>query len=252
MLLSGKVAIVTGSGSGMGKAIARRFREQGAHLVIADIDAAAAEQTASELNGEASPVAVDVADYQQVQQMVEQAASRYGQIDILVNSAGVPMAFTPIEDVTDSQWVRIMNVNVKSIYLTCKHVVPWMKQRGSGAIINIASIAGIRARPGLNAYCASKGAAIMLTRALALELAPHQIRVNAVNPGPADTPMLGKFLSGDAEQVERQTKEIFLNSVPLGRLVEPENIAEACLYLASDLASMVTGEVLNVDGGRGI
>ncbi|WP_126426796.1 glucose 1-dehydrogenase [Brevibacillus marinus] len=252
MQLSGKVAIVTGAGSGMGKAIARRFADQGAKLVVADINARAAEQTASELAGAALPVAVDVAEEQQVRELVEQAVGAYGQIDILVNSAGVPMAFTPIEEVDVAQWERILNVNVKSIFLTCKYAVPHLKKRAGGAIINIASIAGVRARPGLNAYCASKGAAIMLTKALALELAPYQIRVNVVNPGPADTPMLSKFISGEPDQVAQQTKEIFVNSVPLGRLIAPEQIAEACLYLASDLAMMVTGEVLNVDGGRGI
>jgi 3-oxoacyl-[acyl-carrier protein] reductase len=127
-----------------------------------------------------------------------------------------------------------------------------MKKRNTGSIVNIASIAGVRARPGLNAYCASKGAVIQLTRALALELAPYQIRVNVINPGPAETPMLGRFLSGDSAQVEEQKKRIFLDSVPLGRLVQPEDIAQAALYLASDLAKIVTGEILNVDGGRGI
>lgn len=252
MLLSGKVAIVTGAGSGMGKAIARAFATQGAKLIVADVNQQAAELVARELAEAALPVTVDVADEKQVRKLVEQCVTAYGQIDILVNSAGVPMVFTPIEEVDVSRWERIFDVNVKSIFLTCKYVVPYMKQQNRGAIINIASIAGVRARPGLNAYCSSKGAAIMLTKALALELAPHQIRVNVVNPGPADTPMLSKFLDAAPEQTEQQTKEIFVNSVPLGRLIAPEQIAEACLYLASDRAAMVTGAVLNVDGGRGI
>lgn len=252
MLLSGKVAIVTGAGSGMGKAIANAFATQGAKLIVADINLQSVEQVARELADAALPVTVDVADEKQVRTMVEQCVATYGQIDILVNSAGVPMAFTPIEEVEVAQWERIFDVNVKSIFLTCKYVVPHMKQQNRGSIINIASIAGVRARPGLNAYCGSKGAAIMLTKALALELAPHHIRVNAVNPGPADTPMLRKFLNAAPDVAEQQTKEIFVKSVPLGQLIAPEQIADACLYLASDRAALVTGAVLNVDGGRGI
>jgi len=146
----------------------------------------------------------------------------------------------------------MMNVNAKAIFLTAKYAVPFMKQQKSGSIVNIASIAGIRARPGLNAYCASKGAAIMLTKALALELAPYQIRVNVINPGPANTPMIGQFLVGDETDKKEGVKRIFQDSVPLGMLIEPEDIAQGALYLASDLSKVVTGEVLNIDGGRGI
>ncbi|WP_312109213.1 SDR family oxidoreductase [Brevibacillus reuszeri] len=252
-LLQGKTAIVTGAASGMGKAIARLFANQGAKIVLADLNKAAAEQVAQELpEGRGHAVQTDVADDQSVAAMIQETITTFGSIDVLVNCAGVPQAFTPIEELSLEQWDKIMSVNTKSIYLTTRHVVPHMKAGGKGSMINIASIAGIRARPGLNAYCASKGAAIMLSKALAIELAPFQIRVNVINPGPAETPMLGKFINGDEAEVEAGKRDIFISSVPLGALIQPEDIAEAALYLASDLSKIVTGEVMNVDGGRGI
>jgi 3-oxoacyl-[acyl-carrier protein] reductase len=252
-LLQGKTALVTGAASGMGKATARLFAEQGAHVVFADLNREAAERAAAGLDPKRVRVfQADVSEDESVEALVKGAVDAFGRVDVLVNCAGVPQAFTPVEELSPEEWDKIMSVNAKSIFLTARHVVPIMKRRGSGSIVNIASIAGVRARPGLNAYCASKGAAIQLTLALALELAPYQVRVNAINPGPSDTPMLGRFLAGDAAQAEEQKKKIFLDSVPLGRLVQPEDIARAALYLASDLAKMVTGEILNVDGGRGI
>lgn len=252
-LLQGKTAIVTGAGSGMGKATAKLFAQQGANVVLADLNKQAAEQAAMELNRkQVLVIQTDVTNDESVKAMVNETLDAFGQVDVLVNCAGVPQVFTPIEELSLEQWDKIMAVNTKSVFLTTRHVVPFMKKRKRGSIVNIASIAGVRARPGLNAYCASKGAVILLTRALALELAPYQIRVNAINPGPAETPMLGQFLSGDAGQAEEQKKKIFLDSVPLGRLIQPEDIAQAALYLASDLAKIVTGEIMNVDGGRGI
>lgn len=252
MLLQNRVAIITGGGSGMGKAMAELFSREGAKVVVGDLNGDASRQTVSQLAGEALAVEANVASDQQVKNLVEQTVAHFGRIDALVNNAGVPMSFTPVEEVSEQQWDLIMNVNVKSLYLTARHVVPQMKKQGSGVIVNTASIAGVRARPGLNAYCASKGAAIMLTKALAIELAPYKIRVNGINPGPADTPMLSKFMNGDQEQIERETREIFIHSVPLGALIDPQDIANAALYLCSDMARMVTGEIVNVDGGRGI
>ncbi|RNB79807.1 SDR family oxidoreductase [Brevibacillus nitrificans] len=252
-LLAGKTAVVTGAASGMGKAIAKLFAEQGASVVLADLNKEAAEKVAQELpEGKALPVQTDVSDDQSVAAMIQQTVSTFGSVDVLVNCAGVPQAFTPIEELSLEQWDRTLNVNTKSIFLTARHAVPHMKAGNKGSIINIASIAGIRARPGLNAYCASKGAAIMLSKALAIELAPFKIRVNVINPGPAETPMLGKFINGDEAEVEAGKKDIFISSVPLGTLIQPEDIAQAALYLASDLSKIVTGEVMNVDGGRGI
>lgn len=252
-LLQGKTAIVTGAASGMGKATAKLFAAEGANVVLADLNKEAAVQVALELpDGRGHAVQVDVADDESVAALIQETVAVFGAPDVLVNCAGVPQAFTPIEELTLEQWDRIMSVNAKSLYLTARHAVPHMKAKARGSIINIASIAGIRARPGLNAYCASKGAAIMLSKALAIELAPYRIRVNVINPGPAETPMLGKFINGDEQEVEAGKKDIFISSVPLGMLIQPEDIAQAALYLASDLSKIVTGEVMNVDGGRGI
>ncbi|MFE1243417.1 SDR family oxidoreductase [Fictibacillus sp. NPDC058756] len=253
-LLERKTAIITGAGSGMGKAAAKLFAAQGANVVLADLNKDAADQTAKEIDqtGQVLVIQTDVGDDESVQNLVNETFNAFEDMDVLINCAGVPQFFTPIEEMSISEWDKIMSVNTKSIFLTTRHLVPYMKKKGKGSIINIASIAGIRARPGLNAYCASKGAAIMLTKALALELAPFKIRVNAINPGPAETPMLGKFLPGDAQQVEEDKKKIFLDSVPLGTLIQPEDIAQAALYLASDLSKAITGEIMNVDGGRGI
>lgn len=252
-LLQGKTAVVTGAASGMGRAIAELFSREGASVVLADLNKEEGDRVAEGLpSGKALVVQTDVADDDSVASLVKETLSVYSGLDILVNCAGVPQAFTPIEELSVEQWEKIFAVNTKSIFLTSKHVVPHMKTQRKGSIINIASIAGVRARPGLNAYCASKGAAIMLTKALAVELAPYQIRVNAINPGPAETPMLKKFINGDEASVNAGKKEIFINSVPLGALIQPEDIAHAALYLASDFSRMVTGEIMNVDGGRGI
>ena len=252
-LLNGKTAIVTGAGSGMGKAIAKLFAKEGASVTFADLNNESAKAAASSTGlNRVQAIQADVTSDSDVANLVNQTLEAYDGLDIVINCAGVPQSFTAIEELTLEQWDLIMNVNTKSIFLTSKYAVPIMKQQKSGSIVNIASIAGIRARPGLNAYCASKGAAIMLTKALALELAPFKIRVNAINPGPADTPMIGKFLVGDEAQKEEGMKKIFQDSVPLGSLIQPEDIAQGALYLASDLAKIVTGEVLNIDGGRGI
>jgi 3-oxoacyl-[acyl-carrier protein] reductase len=252
-LLNGKTAIVTGAGSGMGKAIAQAFANEGANVTFADLNYESAKTAASSTGlNRVQAIQADVTNDLDVASLVNQTLEAYHGLDIVINCAGVPQSFTSIEELTLEQWDLIMNVNTKSIFLTSKYAVPIMKQQKSGSIVNIASIAGIRARPGLNAYCASKGAVIMLTKALALELAPFNIRVNAINPGPADTPMIGKFLVGDEDQKEERMKKIFQDSVPLGRLIQPEDIAQGALYLASDLAKIVTGEILNIDGGRGI
>lgn len=252
-LLNGKTAIVTGAGSGMGKATAQLFAKQGANVIFADLHLDAAKEAANSTNLETvKAIQADVTSDSAVASLVNKTLEAYDRLDIVINCAGVPQSFTSIEELTLEQWDLIMNVNTKSIFLTSKYAVPIMKKQKGGSIVNIASIAGIRARPGLNAYCASKGAALMLTKALAIELAPFKIRVNAINPGPADTPMIGKFLVGDAAQKEEGMKKIFQDSVPLGTLIQPEDIAQGALYLASDLAKIVTGEFLNIDGGRGI
>jgi 3-oxoacyl-[acyl-carrier protein] reductase len=253
MLLQDKVAIITGAGGGMGRAIALAFAQEGALVQAADINAEAAFETVKLIpEKNASAVKVDVSDAESVQNIIEMAVSHYGRIDFVVNCAGLAQAFTPIEELQESEWDRLLNVNLKSVFLTAKYAVPYLKKQKQGAIVNIASIAAERARPGLNAYCASKGAVVTLTKALALELAPFGIRVNAINPGPANTDMLGKFIPGSGGETEQQKQEIFLSSIPLGKLIEPDDIAQAALYLCSPLADKVTGTILNVDGGRGI
>jgi 3-oxoacyl-[acyl-carrier protein] reductase len=248
--LKGKVAVVTGAASGMGKASAELFARHGAAIVVADRDGDGAERVAAVIRdsgGIAMAVQADVTLENDVRAMVKTAVHQYGRIDVLFNNAGVPMPFTPVEEVRLEDWERIMDVNVKGVFLGCREVVPYMKQQGSGVILNTASTAGIRPRPGLNAYCTSKGAVIALTKSLALELAPWHIRVNCLNPVATDTPMLNQFI-GDADiEAGRQR---FLETVPLGRLAQPDDIAHAALFLASDEADLITGVALEVDGGR--
>jgi 3-oxoacyl-[acyl-carrier protein] reductase len=250
--LLNQVAVVTGAGSGIGQAIATKMAKEGAKIIVADLREDAAHETLNFIKqegGEGLAVIADVTKTGEVSSMIEYAVREYGTVDILVNNAGAPMSFTPIEEVSEELWDLMMNVNAKGPYLGCKYAVPHMKKQGRGSIINIASIASKRARPGLNAYCASKGAVLLLTKALAIELAGAGIRVNAVNPGPADTPMLPKFF---VNMDEESGRKIFEDSVPLGRMCKPEDIANMALYLASDEASFITGSIFDVDGGRGI
>jgi 3-oxoacyl-[acyl-carrier protein] reductase len=250
MRLANKVAIVTGAGSGFGEGIARRFAEEGAAVVVADIDAAAADRVAGAIQasgGRARAATADVSRGDQVKAMVAAAEQAFGGLDILVNNAGVPQRNGPMLDVDEAAFDRIFAVNVKSIYFAAIHGVPAMRRRGGGAIINTASTAGLRPRPGLTWYNGSKGAAITLTKSMAVELAPDRIRVNALCPVAGETPMLKEFMGGKetAEQHQR-----FVSSIPLGRLSQPRDIANAALYLASDEADFITGVALEVDGGR--
>ncbi|WLD93825.1 SDR family oxidoreductase [Alkalihalobacillus sp. AL-G] len=252
-LLSNKTAIVSGAASGMGKSIAQTFVKYGANVTLTDLNREGLESASASCNpDQIKLVKANVSKDEDFASLIGETIETFNGLDIIVNCAGVPQSFTPIEELSEEQWDRIMDVNLKSIYLSAKHAVPFMKNNQKGTIINIASIAGVRARPGLNAYCASKGAALMLTKSLALELAPHKIRVNAINPGPTETPMINQFLPGNEADIDGAKKKIFVDSVPLGSLIQPEDIAYAALYLASDQAKSVTGEILNVDGGRGV
>lgn len=251
-LLQGQRAIVTGGASGIGRAIAGLFHEQGATVVVADLNGEAAAQAARELGADHSKaVQVDVANEASVKAMVDAAVKYMGGVDVLVNCAGVPQIYTVIEDLLEAHWDRIIGVNSKSVFLACKHVVPHMKAQGSGAIVNIGSIVGVRPKAGQNAYCASKAATIALSQSLAVELAPAQIRVNVINPGAAETPMLAGFVPPSDKSMD-EVKKTFASNIPLGSLIQPEDIAEAALYLASSLSRRVTGAVFNVDGGRGV
>lgn len=257
MKLKNRVALITGAGSGIGRASAVMFSQEGAKVAVVDMNQAGAEETVSmikEKGGDAVAVRADVTLAGDAERMIQSSVKQFGKLDILFNNAGVPMSFTPIEDVKEELWDRIMAVNVKGIFLGAKYAVPVMKKQGGGVIINTASISGVRCRPGLSAYSASKGAAIILTRSLAIELASFKIRVNCINPVAAETPMLAKFINDRGLEYEKyeEGRQRFISTVPLGRLADPDDIAYAALYLASDEASLVTGIALDVDGGRGI
>jgi 3-oxoacyl-[acyl-carrier protein] reductase len=250
MRVLNKVVIITGAASGIGKATAELFAEEGATVVIADIATSFGEDVASAIRQKGRKAVfhgVDVADTLQMNDMVKQVYEQYGQIDVMFNNAGLPMAFTPIEEVDDSYFEKIMAVNVKGVFAGSRAVVPYMKRGKGGVILATASTAGVRPRPGVNVYAASKGAVIALTKSLALELAPFNIRVNCINPVATDTPMLNKFIgSGDIVQ----GRESLRKTIPLGRIARPIDLAHAVLFLASEEASMITGVDLEVDGGR--
>ncbi|MCT4655962.1 MAG: SDR family oxidoreductase [Cohaesibacter sp.] len=241
--LEGKVAIITGAASGFGEGIARRFAQEGAKVVVADMNSEGAEKVASEIGG--IPVTVDVTKGADVDTMVE-AAQSLGGVDILINNAGFTHRNQPMLEVDEETFDRIFDVNVKAIYLAAQRVVPIMEKKGGGVIINTASTAGLRPRPGLVWYNSSKGAAISMTKSMAVELAPSQIRVNALCPVAGATGMLHLFMGEDTPE----KRELFKSSIPIGRLSTPQDMANAALYLASDEANFITGVALEVDGGR--
>ena len=245
--LAGKVAIVTGAASGFGAGIARRFVGEGAKVVIADLNGEGANTVAGELGAAAKAVRADVSRDADVAALAEAATAFGGRIDIVVNNAGVGQLPKPLESVDEAEFDRLLQVNVKSVYLTARHLVPAMKARGGGAILNIASTGGVSPRPNLAWYNASKGWMIAATRAMAIELARWQVRVNAINPVAGDTPLLATFMGGEDTPAAR---ERILTTIPLRRLSTPADIAAAAVFLCSDEASMITGVALEVDGGR--
>lgn len=247
MRLADKVAVVTGGGSGFGAAICRRFVEEGARIVVADCRDGGAE-VAGELGDAAAFCRADVARDADARAMVDMAIERFGRLDVLVNNAGAPQAPQSLVETSEEDWDRLFAVNAKAIFLAARHAVPLMRRQGGGVILNTVSVAAIRPRPNLLAYNSSKGAALVATKTMAIELAPDRIRVNAVCPGPGDTPMLATFVGGDTAA----HRAAFLSTIPLGRLCAPDDVANAMVYLASDEAAFVTGAVLEVDGGRGI
>jgi 3-oxoacyl-[acyl-carrier protein] reductase len=242
--LAGKTAIVTGAGSGFGAGIARRFAHEGARVMLADINLLAAEAAAAQCNGIAQ--AADVSRDDSVAAMVQAAMAAWGHIDIVVNNAGITHLPQPMEELGEAEFDRIFAVNAKSVYLTARHIVPLMKAARAGAILNVASTAGVSPRPRLSWYNASKGWMITATKAMAVELAPFGVRVNAINPVAGETPLLKSFMGEDTPEMRAK----FLATIPLGRFSTPEDMANAALYLCSDEASMVTGVALQVDGGR--
>ena len=246
MRLKDKTAIVTGAGSGFGKGIAMRFAKEGARVGVIDINAEAAREVASQIGDSAFAMEADVSIDRDVSRMVQEALDRWGQLNILVNNAGTTHRNQPMTEVTEEEYERIFAVNVKSVYLSAKHIVPVMKKQGFGVILNVASTAGVRPRPGLVWYNTSKGAIITATKAMAIELAGEKIRVNAINPVAGETGMLHLFMGEDTPEKRAQ----FISSIPLGRLSLPEDMANAALFLCSDEAEMITGLCMEVDGGR--
>ena len=250
MKLDGKVALVTGAGSGIGKAGALLFAAEGARVACVDHNETTVKETVEQIEkagGRALVLSADVSRAADSRAMVERTVAEWSRLDILYANAGVPQSPTPVEEVDETTFDRIVAVNVKGVFLGVKYAVPVMKKQGGGVILITASTAAIRPRYGLQAYGASKGAVIALTKALALELAPHRIRVVAIAPVATDTPMLPAFL-GKAG-VERG-REATIKTIPLGRLNTPDDVARAALFLASDDAAMVTGSCVEVDGGR--
>lgn len=243
--LEGKVALITGAGSGFGLGIAETFAREGAKVAIIDINEAAAKAAAEKIGASAIGLAADVSKAADVNAAVERTLSAFGKLDIVVNNAGITHRNRSMLEVEEDEFDRIFAVNVKSIYLFAKAAIPHMQSQG-GVIINVGSTAGLRPRPGLTWYNSTKGAVHTMTKSMAVELAPQKIRVCALAPVAGETPLLATFMGEDTPERRQQ----FVNSIPLGRFSTPQDIANAALYLASDEASMITGVVLEVDGGR--
>ena len=246
MRLEHKTAIVTGGASGFGAGIARKFIAEGARVLIADINAEAAEALARELGESAMAFGVDVSKRDSVEAMAAFALQSFGQLDILVNNAGVTHLPMPMEEVSEADFDRVLAVNVKSVYLTAQAFVPHMKANRRGVILNIASTAAVSPRPRLSWYNASKGWLVTATKSMAVELAPLGIRVNALNPVAGETPLLKSFMGEDTPAMRAK----FLATIPLGRFSTPADMGNAACFLCSDEASMITGVALEVDGGR--
>jgi NAD(P)-dependent dehydrogenase (short-subunit alcohol dehydrogenase family) len=244
--LAGKAAIVTGGGSGIGRAVARRFAAEGAAVAVADIAAERAKAVAAEIQaegGRAFAMSVDVSDQQQVQALVDRTVRELGGLDVLMTAAGV-LGFGSVVETEPEEWGRVIGVNLTGTYLCARSAIPRMIERGGGSIVTVSSSTGAHdAAPGTAAYVASKGGVAMLTKAMSVDHAREGIRVNAIAPGPTDTPMLGGVMTP-------QELRAFGEAMPIGRLAQPEELAAAALFLASDEASYVTGAVFAVDGGQ--
>jgi 3-oxoacyl-[acyl-carrier protein] reductase len=250
MRLTGKTAIVTGGGSGFGEGIAKTYAREGANVVVNDLNGAAAERVASEIalaGGKAIAVAGNVAQHEDWRKLREAALDDFGSVQIVVNNAGTTHRNKPVLEVTEAEFDRVYAVNVKSIYWSVQEFVPYFREQGGGSFINIASTAGVRPRPGLVWYNGSKGAVIIASKSLAVELGPERIRVNCINPVIGETALLSEFMGVEDTPQNRQK---FLAGIPLGRFSTPQDIANAALYLASDEAEFITGVCLEVDGGR--
>ncbi|MBV9953751.1 MAG: glucose 1-dehydrogenase [Pseudolabrys sp.] len=245
MRLNGKIAIVTGAGSGMGEAIAKTYAREGARVAVLDVNAQAANKVAGAIGKNAVALACDVTQADDIARAFAAAGKQLGDADILVNNAGTAHVNKPVMEVDEKEFDRVFAVNVKGLFLCTQAAIPPMRKKGGGVIINIGSTAALRPRPGLSAYNATKGAVHNLTKTLAVELAPEKIRVCAIAPVATDTPLLPTFLGPAPGQREK-----FIATVPLGRLATAQDIADAALFLASEEAKFLTGNIMEVDGGR--
>ncbi len=246
MRLDGKIALVTGAGSGIGKCIAETYAREGARVALADIDADAAKSAARTIGNKAIALRCDVSKKADIDGVIEETLAAFGVLDILVNNAGATHVSKPVLEISEAEYDRIFAVNVKGIFLACQAVIPAFRKQGGGVIVNIGSTAGLRPRPGLSAYNATKGAVHVLTKSLAVELAPDG-RVCVIAPVSTETPLLPSFL-GPAPGM----REKFVATIPMGRLALPQDIADAALFLASAEAKFLTGNIMEVDGGRGV
>jgi 3-oxoacyl-[acyl-carrier protein] reductase len=249
MRLANKTALVTGAASGFGAEIARTFAREGAKVALFDLNGPGAQAVAREIGTDALAIAGDVTSARDVTAAVAASIERHGRLDVVVNNAGWTHRNKPLLEVGEAEFDKVYAVNVKSIYLMTQAVVPQMRAQGGGSIINMGSTAAIRPRPGLTWYNGSKGAVHLLSRSMAAELAPDKIRVNCVAPVIGETGLLESFM-GVPDTPQNRAK--FIATIPLGRMSKPRDIANACLYLASDEAEFVTGIVLEVDGGRDV
>lgn len=244
--LEGRVALVTGAGSGIGRATAYRLADEGATVVASDLDGASAEATAAAIGGPSIGLQADVTDESAIRRVVEQTVERFGGLDVFHNNAGLAQAAKPVGEISRGEWDRLVDVNLTAFFLGTQAVVPALRERGGGSIIATASTSAVHPRPGLAAYAAAKSGVIGLTRALAIELAADRIRVNAIHPVAVKTPMLTEFRLADEDVL----MERMAATIPLGTAIDAEDVAAAVAYLASDDARFVTGVALNVDGGR--
>tara|TARA_B100002051_G_scaffold10026_1_gene8554 strand:+ start:51 stop:791 length:741 start_codon:yes stop_codon:yes gene_type:complete len=244
MRLKNKIAIITGAASGFGKGIAEKFSKEGAKLILVDINKDLLEKVSKDLNQDY--LHTDVASSSSMQQLANYVLKKYESIDIMVNNAGITHLPKPLEQVSEEEFDKVFAVNSKSVFFCGKFFVPSMKKQKKGSILNIASTAGISPRPNLNWYNATKGWMITATKAMAVELAPFNVRVNSLAPVAGETPLLRSFLGEDTPE----RRNAFLSTIPIGRFSTPEDLGNAACYLCSDEASMITGSILEVDGGR--
>ncbi len=247
--LEGKVAIVTGAGSGIGRVTAEVFAEQGAHVVVADWNAATGEETAARImdaGHDARFQYVDVSQAPEVQRMVQFTVEQYGRLDVLVNNAAVQI-FGTVTETSEEDWDRLLSVNLKGVFLCSKYAIPEMIRGGGGSVVNVASVLGFVGDPDLAAYCAAKGAMIALTKATAIGYGPNRVRANCICPGDVNTPMVQDYFN-QAPDPERARQTISAHYA-LRRIAEPREVAQAAAFLASDASSFMTGSVLVMDGG---